>query len=83
MYFSDLPTSLQSSLHGLVTASSYVEGIRSTIRVGGCNASRSGFIGACMAAKEGFDTVPESWRSRTHRYEEVLELALQLVKIKP
>ena len=47
----DLPTSLQSTLHGLVTASSYVEGVRSTMLVGGCNASRAGYIGACMAAK--------------------------------
>ncbi|GFS10543.1 selenoprotein J [Elysia marginata] len=77
----DLPTSLQSTLHGLVTARSYVEGVRSTMLVGGCNASRAGFIGACMAAKEGFDTIPESWRNRTHRYEEVLDLAKQLIKI--
>uniref|UniRef100_A0A0B7AYG4 Uncharacterized protein n=1 Tax=Arion vulgaris TaxID=1028688 RepID=A0A0B7AYG4_9EUPU len=73
---------MQSTLHGLLTAPGYVDGIRSTIRVGGCNASRSGFIGACMAAKEGFNTIPENWRNKTFRSEEVLDLALKLVQIK-
>lgn len=47
----DLPGSFQSALHGAVTAPGYKEGIRKTIKIGGCNASRSGFIGACTAAK--------------------------------
>ena len=31
--------------------------------------------------QEGFNAIPESWRERTHRYEEVLGLTLQLIKI--
>ncbi|CAG5125109.1 unnamed protein product [Candidula unifasciata] len=77
----DLPEAMQSTLHGLITATGYVDGIRSTIKAGGCNASRSGFIGACMAAK-GLDAIPERWKTRTLRYEEVLNLALRLLHIK-
>jgi len=64
----------------VLTSQSYVEGIRATMRVGGCNASRAGFIGACMAAQEGFGTIPESWREKTHRFDEVLNMAVHLVK---
>ncbi|XP_005092832.1 crystallin J1C [Aplysia californica] len=76
-----LPGSLQSAMHGVLTVPGYVDSVRTTIRAGGCNASRSGFIGACRAAQEGFDAIPESWRQRTKRYEEVLALALALVKL--
>ena len=48
---SDLPGSFQSALQGALTAKDYMLGIRTTIKVGGCNASRSGFIGACLAAQ--------------------------------
>ena len=49
--FADLPGSFQSALHGALTGKDYVSGVRTTIRVGGCNASRGGFVGACMAAQ--------------------------------
>ncbi|KAK0043483.1 crystallin J1C [Biomphalaria pfeifferi] len=77
----NLPESFQSTLHGVVTAAGYVAGIRSTIKVGGCNASRSGFIGACLAAKDGLDTIPESWKLKTKRFPEVYDLATKLVKL--
>ncbi|KAH9507249.1 hypothetical protein Btru_056716 [Bulinus truncatus] len=78
---SDLPESFQSTMHGVITATDFVNGIRSTIKVGGCNASRSGFIGACWAAKDGLNTIPESWKSKTDRYSEVFDLANRLVQI--
>ena len=37
-------------MHGLITASNSVEGVRATMRAGGCNASRSTFIAACFGA---------------------------------
>ena len=50
-YFSlALPKAFQSSIHGLITASNMVEGVRGTMRAGGCNASRSTFIAACFGA---------------------------------
>lgn len=48
--FVALPKAFQAAVHGLIKAVSYSEGIHSTIRVGGCNASRSAFIGACFGA---------------------------------
>ena len=49
-----MPKSFQASLHGLITAGNLVEGVRATMRVGGCNASRSTFIGACFGAMVRF-----------------------------
>ncbi|KAL8598181.1 hypothetical protein ACOMHN_043252 [Nucella lapillus] len=77
----DLPGSFQSALHGALTGEDYSSAVRGTIRIGGCNASRSGFIGACMGAGNGPDGVPESWRQRTHSYPEILDLAKQLTEI--
>lgn len=45
-----LPKAFQAAIHGLIKAVSYTDGIRSTMRVGGCNASRGAFIGACFGA---------------------------------
>ena len=49
-FFSGLPKSFQAGLHGLITASNLVEGVRTTMRAAGCNASRSTFIAACFGA---------------------------------
>ena len=37
-------------MHGLITASNLVEGVRTTMRSGGCNASRSALIASCFGA---------------------------------
>ena len=49
-FFSALPKSFQASLHGLITGGNLVEGVRATMRAGGCNASRGAFIAACFGA---------------------------------
>ena len=53
-----LPRAFQSTLHGVLTAPDgdieeerMVEGVRATLRAGGCNASRASFIAACHAAQ--------------------------------
>ena len=38
-------------MHGVITASNIVEGVRATMRAGGCSASRASFIAACFGAK--------------------------------
>ncbi|KAK7471599.1 hypothetical protein BaRGS_00035762 [Batillaria attramentaria] len=73
----------QSALHGALTATDFAQGVRATMRVGGCNASRGGFIGACTAAQFGLEGIPESWRQRTNTYPEILTLARQLCDIFP
>ncbi|CAH1271126.1 Hypp4567 [Branchiostoma lanceolatum] len=74
-----LPKSLQSAVHGVVTGEDYVSAIRTTIRAGGCNSSRSSIIGACFGAQVGVEGIPADWRAKTLRYEQVLELARRVV----
>eukprot|EP00058_Branchiostoma_floridae_P023901 XP_002609391.1 hypothetical protein BRAFLDRAFT_124615 [Branchiostoma floridae] len=75
----DLPKSLQSAVHGVVTGGDYVSAIRTTIRAGGCNASRSSIIGACFGAQVGVEGIPADWKAKTFRYQRVLELASRVV----
>ena len=53
-FLSDLPKSFQASLHALITAGNMEEGVRGTMRAGGCNASRSTFVAACFGAMVRF-----------------------------
>lgn len=76
-----LPESFQSALHGVLTAKDYIGSVRTTINVGGCNASRSGFVGACSAARFGLASIPENWREKTKTYPEILYLAKSLTEI--
>ena len=38
-------------MHGVITSTDYSAGVQTTFRAGGCNCSRGGFIGACLAAQ--------------------------------
>ena len=38
-------------MHGIITSTDYSAGVQTTFRAGGCNCSRGGFIGACLAAQ--------------------------------
>ena len=49
--FSVLPGAFQSAVHGIITATNYPAGVQATLRAGGCNASRGGYIGACLGAQ--------------------------------
>lgn len=46
-----IPGAFQSAVHGVITGKDYKSGVQTTLRAGGCNASRGGFIGACLAAQ--------------------------------
>jgi len=77
-----LPHSLQGAIHALVSSTDYVQAVRMTIRAGGCNSSRAGFIGACLAAQNGRDTIPASWIEKTKRGAEMSRLADELVSLR-
>lgn len=66
----------------MITGKDYRSGVETTLRAGGCNASRGGFIGACLAAQHGLSSIPESWKEKTTRYQEILQQAEKLVQIK-
>lgn len=76
-----LPQALQAALHGLLKSHDFVSGVNTTIQAGGCNASRAGFIGACMAAQYGLENVPENWRKKTLLITEITDLCKKLVTI--
>ena len=46
-----IPGAFQTTVHGVISAEDYYSGVQQTLRAGGCNASRGGFIGACLAAQ--------------------------------
>jgi hypothetical protein len=78
------PGSFQGSVYSIVTSNSFKSGIRKTILAGGCNCSRSNFIGCVLAAVYGFDEqngLTLDWLSRTDKVEEILRLSIDLFKI--
>ncbi|KAG5847366.1 hypothetical protein ANANG_G00125280 [Anguilla anguilla] len=75
-----LPGAFQAALHGVLTAGDFTEAVRDTMRCGGCTCSRSSFIGACLGAQIGLQGIPNSWKSKTHKYQSFLELAKNVTK---
>ena len=71
----------QCSIHVLITAKSYVDGVRNTLVAGGCNCSRATFVGACLAAQFGIDGIPMQWIRKTNSSSYAFELAKKLMKI--
>ena len=55
------PGTFDSSIHAIITAKSYSSAILKTIRAGGCNCSRSNFIGSYFSALNGESDIPEKW----------------------
>uniref|UniRef100_A0A4W5MHQ7 Selenoprotein J n=1 Tax=Hucho hucho TaxID=62062 RepID=A0A4W5MHQ7_9TELE len=68
-----LPGSFQAALHGVLTAKEFDQAIRDTMVCGGCTCSRSSFIGACLGAQIGLQGIPNSWKTKTLRYNSLLE----------
>ncbi|KAG2461635.1 CRJ1C protein, partial [Polypterus senegalus] len=73
-----LPGAFQAAVHGVLTANTFEEGIRNTMRCGGCSCSRGSFIGACLGAQYGLSGIPDSWKSKTDRYPAFLGLAKKI-----
>ena len=55
------PGTFLSSIHVIINSQSYKSAILKTIRAGGCNCSRSNFIGSYFAALNGETSIPKSW----------------------
>lgn len=66
------------AIHAVQTSSTFAEAIRKTIKAGGCNCSRSFFIGAMLGAKYGVQGIPLDWIERTTQAELVLEMAINI-----
>ncbi|KAJ8357153.1 hypothetical protein SKAU_G00199470 [Synaphobranchus kaupii] len=74
-FLTGLPGAFQAALHGVLIADDFTQAIRDTMHCGGCTCSRSSFIGACLGAQIGLQGIPNSWKSKTHKYQSLLELA--------
>jgi hypothetical protein len=55
------PGTFNSAIHAIIKSNNYKSAILSTIRAGGCNCSRSNFVGSYFAALKGFKTIPTNW----------------------
>ena len=76
-----LPYGLPQSIHLIANCTSYVEGVRMNISVGGDNAGRSIMVGATLAALYGVDTddgLPKSWLEKLAKRHEITELLRKL-----
>ena len=58
------PGTFESSIHAIINSKSYKSAILKTIRAGGCNCSRSNFIGSYFAALKGKRSIPNIWISK-------------------
>lgn len=74
------PGSFLGSLHAVKTSEHFDEAVRKTILAGGCNCSRSFFIGAMMGAKLGIRGIPREWIEKTNNAEDILEMAMEITK---
>lgn len=70
------PGSFQGAVHAVLTSDDFVSAVRKTIRAGGCNCSRSLFIGAMAGATYGLDGIPKDWIDKTFAAERVLEASI-------
>ena len=68
-------------MRALLDAKDYKSPVREAILAGGCNCSRVSFIGACLGARFGLESIPVDWIKKTFSAAHVLELAIQLVQL--
>jgi len=76
-----LPYGLPQTIHLISNCTSYVDGVRMNISVGGDNAGRSIMVGAILAALYGVDTgngLPHSWMEKLTKRQEITELLARL-----
>ncbi|KAG5286306.1 hypothetical protein AALO_G00013380 [Alosa alosa] len=78
---SGLPGAFQAALHGVLTATSFEQAVRETMSCGGCTCSRSSFIGACIGAQVGPEGIPNAWKTKTLRYNSLIEHAKKIAEL--
>ena len=66
------PGTFNSSIHAIITSFTYKDAILKTIKAGGCNCSRSNFVGAYFAALKGLNSIPKSWLFKTDCAKQIL-----------
>lgn len=69
------PGTFNSSIHSIITSKSYKSAILKTIRAGGCNCSRSNFVGAYFAALKGKSCIPNNWINKCIHSKHILKIS--------
>ena len=67
------PGTFESSIHAIIKSNSYKSAILKTIRAGGCNCSRSNFIGSYFSALKGPQSIPISWINKSFLSRNILK----------
>jgi len=86
------PGSVQGALHAFVrhqesnieeekAKENFKAAVRETIKAGGCNCSRSNFLGCLLAARAGIQTLPTQWLERVTDLPSLLPLMIKAAKI--
>ena len=65
-------SNFKSAIHCIITSSNYEQAIIKTIKAGGCNCSRAGFIGSYFAALKDRN-IPLAWIKKTIPAKKILE----------
>ena len=68
------PGNFNSSIHAIITSKYYKASVLKTIKAGGCNCSRSNFIGSYFSALQGFSCIPEKWIRKCFHSNKILNL---------
>uniref|UniRef100_A0A7S0HZ39 ADP-ribosylglycohydrolase n=1 Tax=Hanusia phi TaxID=3032 RepID=A0A7S0HZ39_9CRYP len=75
-----LPGAFLVSVHVMLNAKTYEDAIRTNIMASGDQCSRGCFIGACMAAANGGESIPPSWVVKVDDFDDVANLTDKLMK---
>lgn len=68
------PGTFNSSIHAIIKSKTYKEAVLKTIRAGGCNCSRSNFIGSYFSALHGLSAIPSNWISKCFHSDKILSI---------
>ena len=74
-----IPGSFQGALHTILTSTDFVSGVRTEIGGSGASCPRACAVGACLAAQQGPDCIPDEWKKKILRWDEYNKLADELV----
>jgi hypothetical protein len=66
------PGNFKTSIHAILKSNNYKNAILRTIRAGGCNCSRSNFVGAYFAAFKGIRAIPANWISKCIKSKQII-----------
>ena len=67
------PGKFNDSIHAIISSKSYKSAVIKTIQAGGCNCSRSNFVGAYFAARNGLKGIPKDWIKKTNPAKNILK----------